>query len=157
MRQRIVDAAVILKQAKNPNDISMADVAEQAGVARVTVYRHFRDLDALKRACSRRFFGAHPPPDPSRWAAIANPHVRLREGLAEAHAYHRRTERMMAKIQVDGADAEVRASVPADRLLVYEMGSGWDPLCAFLGVPVPDEPYPSENSRAAFAQRAHTH
>lgn len=108
MRQRIVDAAVVLKQTKNPNDISMANVAEQAGVARVTVYRHFRDLDALKRACSRRFFGAHPPPDPSRWAAIANPHARLREGLAEAHAYHRRTERMMAKIQVDGSDAEVR-------------------------------------------------
>ena len=54
-------------------------------------------------------------------------------------------------------DAEVRASIPAERLLVYEMGSGWDPLCAFLGVPVPDEPYPSENSRAAFAQRAASH
>jgi len=50
-------------------------------------------------------------------------------------------------------DAEVRATVPEDRLLVYEVGSGWEPLCDFLGVPVPDEPYPSENSRAAFLQR----
>ena len=108
MRRRIVDAAVVLKQTKNPNDISMADVAEQAGVGRVTVYRHFRDMDDLKRACSRRYFSAHPPPDPSRWAAIANPHLRLREGLAEAHAYHRLTERMMAKIQLDGPDADVR-------------------------------------------------
>ena len=108
MRRRIVDAAVVLKQTRKPNDISMADVAEQAVVGRVTVYRHFRDLDALKRACSRRYFCAHPPPDPSRWAAIPNPHARLREGLAEAHAYHRRTERMMANIQLDGADADVR-------------------------------------------------
>jgi len=41
-------------------------------------------------------------------------------------------------------------TVPADRLLVYEVGSGWEPLCRFLGVPVPDEPYPSENSTAEF-------
>jgi len=108
VRRRIVDAAVILKQTMDPNGISMADVAEQAGVGRVTVYRHFRDLDALKQATSRRYFSLNPPPDPSRWAAIANPLARLRAGLAEAHAYHRRTERMMARIQVDGADAAVR-------------------------------------------------
>ena len=50
-------------------------------------------------------------------------------------------------------EAEVLATVPADRLLVYPVGSGWEPLCEFLGVPVPDEPYPSENARAAFADR----
>ena len=50
-------------------------------------------------------------------------------------------------------DAEVRATVPKDRLLVYEVGSGWAPLCEWLGVPVPSTPYPSENSRADFAQR----
>jgi AcrR family transcriptional regulator len=86
----------------------MAEVAQQAGVGRVTVYRHFRDIDALKQASSQRYFAQNPPPDPSRWAAIANPHDRLRAGLAEAHAYHRRTERMIAKIQADGAEAEAR-------------------------------------------------
>jgi hypothetical protein len=50
-------------------------------------------------------------------------------------------------------DAEVRATVPKERLLVYEAGSGWEPLCAWLGVPVPAEPYPHENSRRAFAER----
>lgn len=52
-------------------------------------------------------------------------------------------------------EAEVRATVPAERLLIYPVGSGWGPLCAWLGVPVPDEPFPSENSRADFANRAH--
>jgi hypothetical protein len=51
-------------------------------------------------------------------------------------------------------EAEVKATIPADRLLIFPVGSGWEPLCEFLGVPVPDEPYPSENSRADFAQRA---
>ena len=50
-------------------------------------------------------------------------------------------------------DAEVRATVPKDRLLVYEVGSDWAPLCEFLGVAVPDEPFPRENSRRAFAER----
>jgi hypothetical protein len=47
----------------------------------------------------------------------------------------------------------VKAAIPADRLLIYEVGEGWDRLCKFLGVPVPEEPYPSENSRAEFMAR----
>ncbi len=50
-------------------------------------------------------------------------------------------------------EADVIATVPKDRLLVYPVGSGWEPLCAFLGVPVPETPYPSENSRAQFQDR----
>jgi hypothetical protein len=50
-------------------------------------------------------------------------------------------------------DAEVKATIAPERLLVYQVGSGWEPLCAFLGVPVPGEPYPSENSRAEFIAR----
>jgi len=50
-------------------------------------------------------------------------------------------------------NAAVRAAIPPDRLLVYKAGQGWEPLCAFLGVPVPSEPYPSENSRAEFIAR----
>ena len=47
----------------------------------------------------------------------------------------------------------VKAAIAPERLLVYEVGEGWDRLCKFLGVPVPAEPYPSENSRAEFIAR----
>lgn len=47
-------------------------------------------------------------------------------------------------------NAEVKASVSADRLLVFEAAQGWEPLCAFLGVPVPDAPFPSVNSTEQF-------
>ena len=40
--------------------------------------------------------------------------------------------------------------MPADQLLVYEVGQGWEPLCEFLGVPVPDEPFPHLNDTASF-------
>ena len=48
---------------------------------------------------------------------------------------------------------EVKAAIPPDKLLVYEVSRGWEPLCAFLGVPVPDQPHPSENNRAEFIAR----
>jgi hypothetical protein len=48
---------------------------------------------------------------------------------------------------------EVKRTVPKERLLVYEIGEGWDRLCKFLGVPVPETPYPSENSREEFRAR----
>ncbi|MBZ9882829.1 sulfotransferase family protein [Mesorhizobium sp. CA10] len=41
-------------------------------------------------------------------------------------------------------------TVPAERLLVHKLGDGWAPLCAHLGVPVPEEPYPARNSTREF-------
>ncbi|HET7015249.1 MAG TPA: sulfotransferase [Streptosporangiaceae bacterium] len=49
--------------------------------------------------------------------------------------------------------ADVRAHVPADRLLVYSVREGWGPLCAFLGVPDPQRPFPRENDRSTFRHR----
>lgn len=37
---------------------------------------------------------------------------------------------------------EVRATIPADRLIEVDPARGWPPLCEQLGVPVPDEPFP---------------
>ena len=47
----------------------------------------------------------------------------------------------------------VLATVPKERLLVHQLGDGWEPLCAHLGVPVPAEPYPNRNAAAEFKQR----
>lgn len=48
---------------------------------------------------------------------------------------------------------EVMDAVPPDRLLVFDVAQGWEPLCAFLDVPVPDEPFPHVNDRAAMRRR----
>lgn len=44
--------------------------------------------------------------------------------------------------------AEVRAAIPAERLLVFDVREGWEPLCAFLDVPVPAAPFPRVNDAA---------
>lgn len=45
---------------------------------------------------------------------------------------------------------EVKDFVPADKLLVWKVQDGWEPLCRFLGVAVPDRPFPRLNDREAF-------
>jgi hypothetical protein len=45
---------------------------------------------------------------------------------------------------------EVKAKVPADKLLVFTVDQGWEPLCRFLGVDVPSIPFPNVNDREQF-------
>lgn len=45
---------------------------------------------------------------------------------------------------------DVEATVSPERLLVFEVKQGWQPLCAFLGVPVPEEPFPHVNDAESF-------
>jgi hypothetical protein len=50
----------------------------------------------------------------------------------------------------DAHNADVRASVPVDRLVEWQAGDGWEPLCTALGLPVPAEPFPHLNSTSDF-------
>jgi hypothetical protein len=67
------------------------------------------------------------------------------------------TDRDTAVAAYEAHNAAVKAAIAPERLLVYEVAEGWGPLCAHLGVPVPDEPFPLTNTtpefRAAMAQR----
>ncbi|MEM9459410.1 MAG: sulfotransferase family protein [Myxococcota bacterium] len=48
----------------------------------------------------------------------------------------------------------VERHVPKDKLLVYDVREGWEPLCRFLGVGVPDQPFPRLNKRGGFKDLA---
>ncbi len=48
---------------------------------------------------------------------------------------------------------QVTARLPTERLLVFDVAQGWEPLCAFLELPVPDEPFPFTNTTQEFVQR----
>lgn len=49
---------------------------------------------------------------------------------------------------------EVKATIAPERLLVYDVVEGWEPLCRHLGVPVPSDPFPRTNSTEQFRARA---
>jgi Sulfotransferase domain len=48
---------------------------------------------------------------------------------------------------------EVEGNVPPERLLVWSVEEGWERLCEFLGVSVPQQPFPHVNDRTEFINR----
>lgn len=98
---------------------------------------------------------------------------RTPEELAAMPEHKQRTLNMAKTVVMDGALADrvrfadeeaikayfnnhnewVKNTIPADRLLVMQLGEGWDRLCEFLDKPVPDVPYPRANSTESFRSR----
>lgn len=108
-RQRIVDAAIDLHSTVGPARTTISDIAERAGVGRVTVYRHFPDEPALARACSGHYFARNPLPDPHPWRAISDPGERLRLGLRETVGWHDANAAMIGRVLADARDHPVMA------------------------------------------------
>jgi AcrR family transcriptional regulator len=100
-RLRITESAVALHGTLGPARTSISAIADNAGVRRSTVYRHFPDEAALFAACSSHWRAANPVPELARWQAIAEPDERLRCGLEELYAHYRRTERMRENLVRD--------------------------------------------------------
>ena len=51
-------------------------------------------------------------------------------------------------------NAEVRRTIVPERLLVYDVAQGWEPLCRFLGAPIPAESFPHANTTEEFRSRS---
>ncbi len=66
--------------------------------------------------------------------------------------FHNRLEDKAYAIEVfNNHIEEVKRTVPKERLLIFEARQGWEPLCAFLGVPVPTHrPFPHINDGATW-------
>jgi hypothetical protein len=63
------------------------------------------------------------------------------------------TDSETMKSAMERFNAEVQETVPADRLLVWPVSDGWEPLCRFLELPVPDTPFPHLNDSKVFGER----
>jgi hypothetical protein len=77
---------------------------------------------------------------------------RLLQGLVWQGTFHGRFQDQQYAIDIfNRHNEEVKRVVPPERLLVYEVKEGWEPLCRFLGMPVPkDMPFPHLNDTAEF-------
>jgi hypothetical protein len=112
--------------------------------------------------------------DPERWYAsgtntiFPRPERELDDDLSSERQAHRRMVQTIVWDRIfNGAVLDrnhaidvftrhietVQQQVPANRLLVYDVSDGWEPLCAFLGVPVPDGEFPRLNDTASFNER----
>ncbi|XKE47025.1 TetR/AcrR family transcriptional regulator [Halomonas organivorans] len=106
-RQKILEATVALHGSTGPRNTTVSAIAQQAGVQRLTVYRHFPDAEALFQACTTHWLECNPPPDPMSWQRIPDPGRRTQAALEGLYAYYRETTYMWARAYRD------RDEVPA--------------------------------------------
>lgn len=97
---------------------------------------------------------------PASQANAKNEHPAAQAGSALAYeviwdrVFDRRMDDKAHVIAVyEAHNQQVIDEVPPEKLLVYEPGQGWEPLCGFLDVPVPDEDYPRVNTTEEFKER----
>ncbi len=123
-RQAITEAAVKLHGTLGPARTTVSAIAEEAGVQRATVYRHFPDEPSLFQACSGHYMSLHPPPDPSPWVEIADPAARLREALAALYRWWDETEDMMSLVIRDSPLVEGLSAQTQARLALFDQIAG---------------------------------
>jgi len=100
-RQRIIEATVRLHGTIGPAHTTIAGIARDAGVTRLTVYRHFPHDEAIFEACSAHWLAGQVLPDPAAWARIDDPVERLRAGLSDLYRFYRDGEAMLTRIYRD--------------------------------------------------------
>jgi AcrR family transcriptional regulator len=111
-RRRIVEAANSLHATVGFVDATISAVAREAGVQRLTIYRHFPTERDLVGACAGHFFSSHPVPDLEPFAAMREPEQRLRRALLDLYGWYGSVEGNMANFLRDA---------PAKPFL-YELG-----------------------------------
>lgn len=106
-----------------------------------------RDPEGWYRSASNTIFLAfdHVPPELTPWMEA----VRRLLGSRFSDKVDDPTAMMDAYVRHNDA---VRAGVPAGRLLEWNLGDGWEPICERLGVAVPAEPFPVTNSTEEFRE-----
>jgi AcrR family transcriptional regulator len=88
-RRQIAAAAARLHTTIGPANTSIAAIADEAGVTRLTVYRHFADFDTLFAACRAHWRDENPPPDPRTWPQVVELEPRARRAFAEWYGWYR--------------------------------------------------------------------
>ena len=107
-RNRIVAATMSLHREVGPAKTTIADIARNAGVQRLTVYNHFPTLSDLIGACQGHFLTLHPPPEVAPGVGRARALGRLEAALLDLYGWYR-------------ANADMERHVHADRRTVPEL------------------------------------
>ena len=107
-----------------------------------------RDPERWYASCMNTIYRANT--DVPRWFKLIFNRYKKTQELAYEQIWKdtfdgRFTDKEHAIAIYNAHNQEVIDTVPADKLLIFEVKQGWGPLCAFLEVPVPDTPFPHLN------------
>ena len=85
------------------------------------------------------------PPE-CRYRRISPRYSRTMSGWFMKNTFADCTDRACAISAYRRNNEEVRDTIPAERLLVFNVAEGWDPLCRFLEMAEPLTPFPAQSS-----------
>lgn len=124
--------------------LSVRDYESWARSMQDTICQIYFGDSLMRHLCAARY---HIDPDFAAWFDLnvdtcwKGPRGALRGTFGERKALIEAAERW---------NEEVKATIPPERLLIWKPQDGWEPLCEFLGVDVPDEPLPHAWDTEAF-------
>lgn len=113
--------------------------------------------DAWWKSANDTIFQVHRrplPPDDDPAFAIVRDQLRMIDAVFARTFTAQWYDEGAAKAAYEAHNAAVRASVPPERLVDWQPGDGWDPICERLGLPVPAAPFPHVNTTDDFRAMA---
>ncbi|CAN5563719.1 hypothetical protein BH20CHL7_BH20CHL7_00700 [soil metagenome] len=132
-RQQITAATARLHTTIGPANTSIAAIAQEAGVTRLTVYRHFPEMDELFAACRAHWRSENLPPDARAWATIDAFESRARHALIELYGWYRAKAEALFPIYRDVTTMPLSSQQAVRKDIEY--------LAAAIGAgDVPDDP-----------------
>lgn len=130
-RERIVNALMELHEELGPAATTVSAVAERAGVQRLTVYRHFPNVQTMLTACTTTWIGLHPPPDIGEIEAKGGPE-RTKAVLRTLYDYYEETSAMWSSAYRDIDQMPELAEAMAGfeqylDMLARDLAAAWSP------------------------------
>jgi hypothetical protein len=110
-----------------------------------TIFARMIEFEALRAETLRA--------DPTAVDPVRRRHMEMVNTIVVEKTFGGSLDKDHAIAVFNAHNEDVRRTVPREKLLVYESGEGWEPLCAFLDVPVPATPYPKVNTTGDFVSR----
>ena len=132
--------------AENPQAkiiLTLRDPDAWYASAAATIFARMIEFETLRAEALRS--------DPAAIDEARRRHMEMINTLIVENTFGGSLDKDNAIAVFNAHNEEVRRSVPREKLLVYESGDGWEPLCAFLDMPVPSAPYPKVNTTEDFA------
>jgi Sulfotransferase domain len=144
-----------LASVDNPSSMCWEEQLKQYPDAKVVLTT--RDFESWYRSCKDTIFKMFPnspycPTGVKGAMALGLPHsgfIDLNKKLLFP-SIGSSWKKAEIKKAFDAYHSKVKATVPPGQLLVFEAKDGWEPLCKFLGLPIPDVPYPRVNDTVEF-------
>jgi hypothetical protein len=120
--------------------LTLRDPEDWYASASATIFARMLEFDSVRG-------------DPSALDPVRRGHMEMINAVVVDNGFGGSLEKSHAIAVFNAHNEAVRRSVPRERLLVCEPGGGWEPLCKFLGVPVPATSYPKVNATQEFHSR----